>query len=51
VNSPGGSAFSGNVGIVARHPSYGCSNPTLTVVAMALRLADHLRKQLAATVP
>jgi len=32
-------------------PTYGCANPTLTVVAMALRLADHLRKQLAATVP
>jgi choline dehydrogenase-like flavoprotein len=29
-------------------PTYGCSNPTLTVVALALRLADHLRKQLAA---
>jgi choline dehydrogenase-like flavoprotein len=29
-------------------PSYGCSNPTLTVVALALRLADHLKKQLAA---
>jgi len=29
-------------------PTYGCSNPTLTVVAMALRLADHLKKQLAA---
>jgi choline dehydrogenase-like flavoprotein len=28
-------------------PTYGCSNPTLTVVALALRLADHLRKQLA----
>jgi choline dehydrogenase-like flavoprotein len=29
-------------------PTYGCSNPTLTIVAMALRLADHLKKQLAA---
>ena len=29
-------------------PTYGCSNPTLTVVALALRLADHLKKQLAA---
>jgi choline dehydrogenase-like flavoprotein len=27
-------------------PTYGCSNPTLTIVAMALRLADHLKKQL-----
>jgi choline dehydrogenase-like flavoprotein len=27
-------------------PTYGCSNPTLTVVALALRLADHLKKQL-----
>lgn len=24
-------------------PTYGCSNPTLTIVALALRLADHLR--------
>jgi choline dehydrogenase-like flavoprotein len=29
-------------------PTYGCSNPTLTVVALALRLADQLKKQLAA---
>jgi choline dehydrogenase-like flavoprotein len=29
-------------------PTYGCSNPTLTVVALGLRLADHLKKQLAA---
>jgi choline dehydrogenase-like flavoprotein len=29
-------------------PTYGCSNPTLTVVALALRLADHVKKQLAA---
>ena len=28
-------------------PTYGCSNPTLTVVALALRLADHIKKQLA----
>ncbi len=28
-------------------PTYGCSNPTLTLVALALRLADHLKKQLA----
>lgn len=28
-------------------PTYGCSNPTLTIVALALRLADHLKKQLA----
>jgi choline dehydrogenase-like flavoprotein len=27
-------------------PTYGCSNPTLTVVALALRLADHLKKDL-----
>jgi choline dehydrogenase-like flavoprotein len=27
-------------------PTFGCSNPTLTVVALALRLADHLKKQL-----
>jgi GMC oxidoreductase len=25
-------------------PTFGCSNPTLTVVALALRLADHLRR-------
>ena len=29
-------------------PTYGCSNPTLTLVALALRLADHLKKRLAA---
>jgi choline dehydrogenase-like flavoprotein len=29
-------------------PTYGCSNPTLTAVALALRLSDHLKKQLAA---
>jgi choline dehydrogenase-like flavoprotein len=29
--------------------TYGCSNPTLTVVALALRLADHLKKQLGRT--
>jgi choline dehydrogenase-like flavoprotein len=28
-------------------PTYGSSNPTLTVVALALRLADHIKKQLA----
>jgi choline dehydrogenase-like flavoprotein len=28
-------------------PTYGSSNPTLTVVALALRLADHLGKRLA----
>ncbi|HZD01753.1 MAG TPA: GMC family oxidoreductase [Actinomycetes bacterium] len=28
-------------------PTFGCSNPTLTVVALALRLADHLKKDLA----
>jgi len=28
-------------------PTYGCSNPTLTVVALALRLADHIKKRLA----
>jgi choline dehydrogenase-like flavoprotein len=28
-------------------PTFGCSNPTLTVVALALRLADHLKKELA----
>jgi choline dehydrogenase-like flavoprotein len=27
-------------------PTYGCSNPTLTVVSLALRLADHLQKEL-----
>lgn len=27
-------------------PTYGSSNPTLTIVALALRLADHLRQQL-----
>jgi choline dehydrogenase-like flavoprotein len=27
-------------------PTYGCSNPTLTIVALALRLADHVGKQL-----
>jgi choline dehydrogenase-like flavoprotein len=30
-------------------PTYGCSNPTLTVVALALRLADHLKKELGRT--
>ncbi|MGY1831199.1 FAD-dependent oxidoreductase [Geodermatophilus sp. SYSU D01180] len=30
-------------------PTYGCSNPTLTVVALALRLADHIKKQLASS--
>ena len=29
-------------------PTYGCSNPTLTLVALALRLADHVAKQLGA---
>ena len=28
-------------------PTGGASNPTLTIVALALRLADHLKKQLA----
>jgi choline dehydrogenase-like flavoprotein len=28
-------------------PTYGCSNPTLTIVALALRLADHLKRKLA----
>jgi choline dehydrogenase-like flavoprotein len=28
-------------------PTFGCSNPTLTLVALALRLADHLKGQLA----
>jgi choline dehydrogenase-like flavoprotein len=32
-------------------PTYGCSNPTLTVVALALRLADHLKKELASGRP
>jgi choline dehydrogenase-like flavoprotein len=32
-------------------PTYGCSNPTLTVVALALRLADHRNKRPAGTVP
>jgi choline dehydrogenase-like flavoprotein len=27
-------------------PTYGCSNPTLTVVALSLRLADHLKRRL-----
>jgi choline dehydrogenase-like flavoprotein len=27
-------------------PTYGCSNPTLTIVALALRLADHLKDRL-----
>ncbi|MGH8900727.1 MAG: FAD-dependent oxidoreductase [Egibacteraceae bacterium] len=27
-------------------PTFGCSNPTLTLVALALRLADHLKKKL-----
>jgi choline dehydrogenase-like flavoprotein len=27
-------------------PTYGCSNPTLTIVALALRLADHLKNEL-----
>ena len=29
-------------------PTYGCCNPTLSAVALALRLADHLKKRLAA---
>jgi choline dehydrogenase-like flavoprotein len=29
-------------------PTYGCSNPTLTLVALALRLADHLKQRLTA---
>jgi choline dehydrogenase-like flavoprotein len=28
-------------------PTFGCSNPTLTLVALALRLADHLAERLA----
>jgi choline dehydrogenase-like flavoprotein len=28
-------------------PTFGCSNPTLTLVALALRLAGHLRERLA----
>ena len=28
-------------------PTSGCSNPTLTLVALAVRLADHLRNRLA----
>jgi choline dehydrogenase-like flavoprotein len=28
-------------------PTYGCSNPTLTIVALSLRLADHLKQLLA----
>jgi choline dehydrogenase-like flavoprotein len=28
-------------------PTFGCSNPTLTLVALALRLADHLKGRLA----
>jgi len=28
-------------------PSTGANNPTLTIVALAIRLADHLKKQLA----
>lgn len=28
-------------------PTFGCSNPTLTLVALALRLADHLKKEFA----
>ncbi len=28
-------------------PTSGCSNPTLTILALALRLADHLREELA----
>jgi len=27
-------------------PTGGCANPTLTIVALALRLADHLEAQL-----
>jgi choline dehydrogenase-like flavoprotein len=30
-------------------PTAGCSNPTLTVVALSLRLADHLRARLLAS--
>jgi choline dehydrogenase-like flavoprotein len=32
-------------------PTGGYMNPTLTIVALAIRLADHLRAQLAASVP
>ena len=28
-------------------PTYGASNPTLTILALALRLADHLKQRLA----
>jgi len=28
-------------------PTYGCSNPTLTLLALALRLADHMKQRLA----
>jgi choline dehydrogenase-like flavoprotein len=28
-------------------PTSGCANPTLTLVALAVRLADHLRDELA----
>ena len=30
-------------------PTYGASNPTLTILALALRLADHLKQRLAET--
>jgi choline dehydrogenase-like flavoprotein len=26
-------------------PTYGCSNPTLTMVALAPRMSDHLKRQ------
>jgi choline dehydrogenase-like flavoprotein len=31
----------------AVYPTAGCANPTLTLVALSLRLSDHLKRSLA----